>query len=120
MRYKPSRQVAARLRTEYGTAMLDKELRWLQQWYAAQCDGDWEHSYGIRIETLDNPGWSVTIDLSETELASLPFEEIRADMSENDWLFCSVDKNNRFIGFGDTTKLIQLLRTFRTWASNRR
>jgi hypothetical protein len=31
-------------------------LPWLQGWYATQCDGDWEHEYGVSIETLDNPG----------------------------------------------------------------
>ncbi|MEN2424289.1 Imm53 family immunity protein [Streptomyces rimosus] len=40
----------------------------LTAWYTNQCDGDWEHEYGIRIETLDNPGWSVKIDLEETRL----------------------------------------------------
>ncbi|WP_239135544.1 Imm53 family immunity protein, partial [Actinoplanes derwentensis] len=27
-------------------------LTWLQGWYATQCDGDWEHEYGVSIETL--------------------------------------------------------------------
>jgi hypothetical protein len=33
------------------------EIRELQQWYLAQCDGDWEHEWGVQIGTLDNPGW---------------------------------------------------------------
>jgi hypothetical protein len=32
---------------------------WLEQWYFRQCNGDWEHTHGIIIETLDNPGWAV-------------------------------------------------------------
>jgi hypothetical protein len=32
-------------------------LNELQVWYGAQCNGSWEHTYGIKIETLDNPGW---------------------------------------------------------------
>jgi hypothetical protein len=32
-------------------------ISWLQRWYTAQCDGGWEHHYGITIGTLDNPGW---------------------------------------------------------------
>lgn len=35
----------------------------IQQWYARQCDGDWEHASGIRIESTDNPGWQATIQL---------------------------------------------------------
>jgi hypothetical protein len=38
----------------------------LQEWYALMCDGDWEHSFGIRIDTVDNPGWVVSIDIIET------------------------------------------------------
>jgi|GEM_PF-3181522 len=33
----------------------------LTNWYQNQCDGDWEHKYGVSIETLDNPGWIVKI-----------------------------------------------------------
>ena len=36
-------------------------LSYLTAWFARQCDGDWEHDLGIRIETLDNPGWAVDI-----------------------------------------------------------
>ncbi len=43
-------------------------INWLENWYSSQCDGSWEHFYGIKIETLDNPGWAVEIDLCETEL----------------------------------------------------
>lgn len=24
-------------------------LKWLQEWYIQNCDGDWEHCYGIEI-----------------------------------------------------------------------
>ena len=36
---------------------MNKDLfSWIEKWYANNCNGDWEHSYGITIETLDNPG----------------------------------------------------------------
>ncbi|MCH5674934.1 Imm53 family immunity protein [Streptomyces gilvus] len=35
------------------------------RWYRAQCDGDWEHEFGVRIVSLDNPGWSLEVDLVE-------------------------------------------------------
>ena len=41
-------------------------MDFLQRWYAEQCNGDWEHEFGIKIETLDNPGWNLEIDLSGT------------------------------------------------------
>jgi hypothetical protein len=37
------------------------ELRQIQDWYKSQCNGEWEHSCGLSIETLDNPGWRVQI-----------------------------------------------------------
>ena len=28
----------------------------LQDWYFSKCDEDWEHEFGVKIDTLDNPG----------------------------------------------------------------
>jgi hypothetical protein len=53
-------------------------LQELQNWYQSHCDGDWEHSNGVRIGNLDNPGWSVMIDLVGTELAERVFSEMAA------------------------------------------
>ena len=38
----------------------------LSDWYESNCNDDWEHGYGVKIETLDNPGWLVQIDLFGT------------------------------------------------------
>ena len=43
-------------------------IHWIEKWYKGNCNGDWEHSYGITIETLDNPGWDFTIDLTVLHL----------------------------------------------------
>jgi hypothetical protein len=32
-----------------------------QHWYLEQCNDLWEHSYGVKIDTLDNPGWLLVI-----------------------------------------------------------
>lgn len=55
--------------------MREEDFLWIQKWYQAQCNGDWEHSYGIIIETIDNPGWSITIDLETTELEGKTFKK---------------------------------------------
>ena len=62
-------------------------LERLQTWYLSQCDGDWEHSFGIHISTLDNPGWRVNIHLNETSIEGHEFQELRIERSESDWLF---------------------------------
>lgn len=66
------------------------ELTWLQRWYSARCDGEWEHAAGITIETLDNPGWKVTIYIEDTEMECIPFEPLKTQVSETDWLHCRV------------------------------
>lgn len=37
--------------------MSREALERLEEWFENNCDGDREHGAGIRIETLDNPGW---------------------------------------------------------------
>ncbi|MGZ3823129.1 MAG: Imm53 family immunity protein, partial [Mucilaginibacter sp.] len=76
-------------------------------WYASNCDRDWEHSFGIKIETLDNPGWAITIDLEATKWEDLKFSE-NVELSEDDWFNIDV-KGKRLILNGDSKKLIYLL-----------
>lgn len=94
---------------------MSESLAWLQVWYRRQCNGDWEHEYGVKIETLDNPGWSVEINLNETDLSAATFTPIKIDVSEYDWLACSIE-NNSFRGAGDPSKLEIILDHFRRWA----
>lgn len=58
----------------------------IQDWYKIHCNGDWEHTYGYRIETLDNPGWAIKIDLAETALENLEFQRAyQHPKNDNDW-----------------------------------
>ena len=75
----------------------------LQQWYVSNCNGDWEHSYGIKIETLDNPGWHLKIELEDTNLQNRSFISIDINNNEDDWYTCKVNENE-FEAFGDPTK----------------
>ena len=98
------------------------ELKWLMDWYTSQCDGGWEHQYGIKIETLDNPGWAVTIELEETELEGRAFEPMKAGASEiasgdESWIVCRVEGSD-FKGFGGPRDLGNLIGVFRVWASS--
>ena len=89
----------------------------IQKWYASQCDGDWEHEYGIMIDTLDNPGWSVTIDLIGTELEEKKFSDINSQISVTNWVQCSV-KNKKFHGAGGAENLFDVLETFLKWTKS--
>jgi Immunity protein 53 len=52
---------------------MNELIIWLQKWYQSQCNGDWEHSYGITIQTLDNPGWSLFVNLDGTMMEERSF-----------------------------------------------
>jgi hypothetical protein len=83
----------------------------IQAWYAARCDGDWEHQYGVSIETLDNPGWCVKVDLFGTSLENISFQTYQEDKGEEDWIFCEIS-GNKFVGRGDPFKLQTILEIF--------
>lgn len=64
----------------------------IQDWYKINCNGDWEHSYGYKIETLDNPGWAIKIDLAETALENLEFQrEYQNPKNNNDWFHITTE-----------------------------
>ena len=97
---------------------MSDSMKWLQSFYLSQCNGDWEHGYGIRIVTLDNPGWSVEIHLEGTSLDGLPFDEIdQSFRSDHDWVICSVAERV-FTGCGGPCNLEEILTIFRTWVEN--
>jgi hypothetical protein len=92
-------------------------FEWLQDWYKSQCDGDWEHEYGIDIKTVDNPGWYVTINLIGTECEDYPFLPIRTNKDEMNWYFC-LRRNNNFEASGGPCNLIDILQIFRNWVES--
>ncbi|MFG2907219.1 Imm53 family immunity protein [Kitasatospora sp. NPDC048286] len=65
-------------------------MKTLQKWYESSCNGDWEHSYGIRIETTDNPGWILIVDLAQTPLSGHSCD--RVDQSvDGSWMSAKSD-----------------------------
>ena len=93
------------------------ELGWLEQWYQAQCDGDWEHEWGVRIATLDNPGWTVHIDLEETTLSGRPYVRTDIQRSHSDWVMAKVSDDIFHASCGPLN-LSEVLRLFREWATS--
>ena len=73
-------------------------LQRLQAFYVSQCNGDWEHSYGITIESLDNPGWIVRVSISETRFEALDIAEHR-ERSNDDWIHIATkaDSHHKFV-----------------------
>ena len=91
-------------------------LKALERWYLSQCDEDWEHMYGVTIETLDNPGWRVTIDLCGTELEQKHFEKINTESSNTNWIQCN-SSGSKFIGAGGPENLEDIILIFLNWVN---
>ncbi|WP_374018018.1 immunity 53 family protein [Paenibacillus thiaminolyticus] len=92
-------------------------LKWLQSWYYQNCNGDWEHSYGVKIDTVDNPGWSVEINLADTYLENEHFDSIEDERDDQDWYYCIV-RDGIFHGAGGAMNLEEILNCFKQWASS--
>lgn len=93
-------------------------LKKLEHWFLLHCDGDWEHSYGITIDTLDNPGWRLAVDLTDTLLEDTDFPSMQLGDSmdkKNLWITC-YKENNTFIGIGSIDSLEKMLSIFLDWA----
>ena len=104
--------------------MNDDNLSWLSQWYLAQCNSDWEHSYGVKIDTLDNPGWSLKIDLIDTPLQGQAFERVEhgehsGDLEEwqnsGSWWIARVEGTAFEVSCGPLD-LLAAVGVFRRWA----
>jgi Immunity protein 53 len=93
----------------------------LISWYRSQCDDDWEHQHGVRLETLDNPGWLLTVDLIRTDLQGRSMSPVREGVSPAScpvsptWIDCTVT-NNQFRGACDPTQIARLFAVFYSFA----
>lgn len=93
-----------------------ENIQWLTNWFLGNCDGDWEHSNIVTIQTIDNPGWMVRIDISETSSQGKQMsKDLQGD--ENDWMVIKCD-GAVFEAFGDPTKLNLLIEYFRLLVDN--
>lgn len=95
-------------------------LAGIQEWFLDHCDGEWEHTARITIDSCDNPGWWVKIDIKGTDLENKEFKEFRTgDFSRNmpqpPWIHCYVE-NGVFNGAGDAMQLENILQCFLAWA----
>lgn len=99
--------------------MTDSDLAFLVRWFEQQCDGDWEHDLGIRIETLDNPGWALNVRIEDTELDGQVADWQRIDEGDDQWVHWRATgvMFEARCGPGD---LERALRAFRTFAGSSR
>ena len=93
----------------------------LQNWYLSQCNEDWEHTYGIEIGTLDNPGWFLKVDLTHTDIEEQHYTGYSYGVGDhaadrgNNWLITKLE-GGKFVGYGGPQKLEELMQIFLAWA----
>lgn len=90
----------------------------LMAWYRSQCNGDWEHQHGVRIGTLDNPGWTLDVDLAETPHAGSSMPQKMIERSDADWLFVEI-QNDVFRARGGSGNLAEMIELFTAFIEGR-
>ncbi|GAB2777907.1 Imm53 family immunity protein [Amycolatopsis magusensis] len=92
-------------------------FQFLQDWYADQCNGDWEHEFGIRMGTLDNPGWWFEVDLVDTDLEQRVLAKTSAEPGPGRWVWAESD-GQKFSSSCDLSSLDGALRLFREFVES--
>ena len=93
------------------------DFRDITAWYQRHCNDSWEHQHGVRLETLDNPGWLLTVDLNHTNLQGGTMTEVREGIAPEDHpvsprrIHCSVTAN-QFRGACNPTQVARLFHIF--------
>ena len=88
-----------------------KEIERLVRWYRDRCNGDWEHQNGVKLVTIDNPGWSLDVNLIETSIAGKTAAAVSVTRSSEDWIFYEL-KEDLFRGRCGPGNLTEMLAIF--------
>lgn len=86
-------------------------------WYERQCVNEWHEDRGVKIDTLDNPGWSMKIDLKGTLSQGRVFEEFRIERSDRDWVVAR-RSGEIFEAFGGPMNLSEMIEIFLDWVEH--
>ena len=89
-------------------------LTWLQAWYMLWCDGDWEHGYGVMIESQGMAGWTFSANLAGTALEGQPLRAGEQRRTENDWVTWELKGLSFNVG-GGVWNLAEMVDIFREW-----
>lgn len=82
----------------------------LQNWYASQCDETWEHSCGIEITNIDNPGWKVRVSGSSGKQCF----KMNVERNGEDWVVVRAT-GSEFSGYCGPGNLNELLLLVVEW-----
>ena len=91
------------------------DLTWLCNWIKNNKTNVLNNALGIG--TLDNPGWYLSVYLTESFIEKKALSFIELDVSDHDWVRCFI-KDQRFECPGGPENLSQILYCFRYWIEN--
>jgi hypothetical protein len=94
---------------------MSNELERMAAWFLKRCDGDWEHGPGVRIATLDNPGWSLHVNMTDTPMERACMSTTDIDRSKDDWVYCEL-KEGLFLGRCGPLNLTEMFAIFLAFA----
>lgn len=99
--------------------MVQDDLEWLMEWYAAQCDGAWEEEAFVQLGAIPDPGWKLEIALKGSKLAGVVLEAEFHDEPGNAraWHYASSD-GKTFVACGGLRERKTILARFRAWAES--
>lgn len=89
-------------------------IAFLQEWYFQHCDGDWEHTYGIKLTIAREINWILEIDLCRSILEEFDFNEIKEVRSQHNHVHCFVE-DLIFKGVGGPENAEEMLDIFQVW-----
>lgn len=93
----------------------------LLEWYQGNCDGEWEHQFGFKIETLDNPGVAIHINVSGTKKEGHLFDTIECENPDNpdlDWYCCKLTDESVWLGACSINNVNNVLEIFLKWCED--
>jgi hypothetical protein len=70
---------------------MSESFDWLQRFFLSNCDGEWEHEYGCKIDTMSDPGWILKFDLTGTPFETKLLEPLEDKASPTVWLKCRAE-----------------------------
>lgn len=94
-------------------------LEWLQSFFQASCNGDWEHDGGCKIESMSDPGWRITFHLAGTIYEDRTLDELHEENGPLWWLKCSIT-DARFVATCSPRRLGECIEILRDVVEGRR
>jgi hypothetical protein len=89
----------------------------LAKWYESHCDGKWEHAHRIKIQTIDNPGFSVEINLIDTGLEKIDYVATEVEY-EGDWINTYKSKEMKWVAACSPNMLNEVISLFLKWSQS--